>query len=102
MPISGKRVISAADLSDEVGEIVDLLVDGIDLLKDQLRVRRRKIAAVLAREEADAERALGIFDEPADARRRDVEEFRGTADRSRNHHGANDFYLSQRHHRQPR
>src|SRR6516165_274738 len=77
-------------------------IDRVDLLEDQLGVGRREIAAVLPREEADAERALGIFDEAADSRRRDIEEFCGTRDRAGNHYGTNDFDLSERHHRGPR
>src|SRR6266702_5895022 len=61
------RQSAAADLGDDLGEIVDLLVDAVDLLKNVFGFRRRKIAAVLALEEADAERALGVFDETADA-----------------------------------
>ena len=91
--------MAAADLADDVAEIVDLLVDGVDLLEDDFGVLGREVAAVLPHEEANAERALGIFDEPADAGRGDVEKLRRASDRSRDHHGPNDFDLPQRHHR---
>src|SRR5206468_318537 len=52
------RQRAASDLGDDLGEIVDLLVDAVDLLENVLGLRRREVATVLALEEADAERAL--------------------------------------------
>ena len=92
------RQIAASDLGDDLGEIVDLLVDAVDLLEDVLGFRCREIAAVLALEEADAERLLGVFHQPADARRRHVEQLRRAADRAGHHHGADHLDLAQRHH----
>ncbi|MGY4367270.1 hypothetical protein ACVW1A_003335 [Bradyrhizobium sp. LB1.3] len=92
------RQSAAADLGDELGEVVHLLVDAVDLLEDVLGFRRREIAAVLALEEADAERAFGIFDEAADPRGRNVEQLRRAADGARHHHGTDHFNLAQRHH----
>ncbi len=49
------RQRAAANLGDDLGEIVDLLVDAVDLLENILRLRGRKIASVLTLEESDAE-----------------------------------------------
>src|SRR5713101_8170530 len=86
------------DLGDDLGEIVDLFVDAVDLLENALRFRRRKIASVLALEESDAERFLGVFDRAADAGRRHVEKFGCAADGAGHHDGAYNFDLAQRHH----
>jgi hypothetical protein len=61
------RQRAVADLRDDLGEIVDLLVDAVDLLENALGFGGRKIASVLTLEEADAERFLGVFYQPADA-----------------------------------
>src|SRR6185312_12567137 len=76
------RELTAADLADDVGEIIDLFIDGVDLFEDELGILCRKVAAVLAHEEADAERTLGIFDETADPWRGNVEKLGRAGDRA--------------------
>ena len=90
--------VTAPDLGDDLGEIIHLLVDAVDLLEDVAGFRRREIAPVLALEEADAQRFLGVFHQTADAGRRHVEQPRRTADRARHHHGPDHLDLAKRHH----
>src|SRR6185295_5796417 len=90
--------IAASDLGDDLGEIIHLLVDAVDLLEDVAGFRRREIAPVLALEEADAQGLLGVFHQPADAGRRYVEKPRRAADRASYHHGADHLDLAKRHH----
>src|SRR5882757_433064 len=62
------RQRTLSDLGDDLGKIIDLLVDSVDLFKNILRFGRRKITPILALEESDAERSLGVFHQPADTR----------------------------------
>src|SRR3954468_11338035 len=48
------RQSAASDLGDDLGEIIDLLVDAVDLLEDAAGFGRREIAPVLTLEEANA------------------------------------------------
>src|SRR6266404_3923653 len=89
--------IAASDLGDDLGEIIHLLVDAVDLLEDVAGFRRREIAPVLALEEANAQGFFGIFHQPADAGRRHVEKSRRAADRAGHHHGADHLDLAKRH-----
>ena len=92
------RQRAASDLGDDFGEIIDLLVDPVDLFEDALCFRRGEIASILALEESDAERFLGIFDQTADAGCRHIEQLGRAADGACHHDGADDFDLAQRHH----
>jgi hypothetical protein len=44
-----------SDFGDDLGEVIDLFVNTINLFKNALRFGRRKIAPILALEESDAE-----------------------------------------------
>ena len=87
--------IAAPDLGDDLGEIIHLLVDAVDLLEDVAGFRGREIAPVLALEEANAQGFLGVFHQPADAGRRHVQKPRRAADRAGHHHGADHLDLAQ-------
>src|SRR5882672_11226568 len=45
--------LAAPDLGDDLGEIIDLLVDAIDLFENAAGFRGREVTPVLALEEAD-------------------------------------------------
>ena len=79
------RLAAPVELVDRKAEVPDLLVDLVELIEQRLGFRRRHEQACLALEQPDTEGFLGVLDEPADARRRHVEQAGGAVDRAGQH-----------------
>ena len=84
--------------ADDVLQVADLVVDGVDLAEDVARLGARGVAAMAAAEQFQAEDGLGMLHHPADARRGDVEQARRAAHGSGHHDGPDDLDLAQRQH----
>ena len=92
------RAVAPLQRPDRELKVFEVAVKLVDLGEDRRRLGRRNETPSAPREELRAERVLGVFHQPAEPRRGDVEEPRRSGDRSRQHDRADDFDLAQGQH----